>query len=49
MGYRIAGVNVHKKMLAAVVTDIEVEGEYQLERGQFGSQAGQLRELSHNG
>ena len=30
MSYRIAAVDVHKKMLAVVVTDIEGEGEYQL-------------------
>jgi transposase len=46
MGYRIAGIDVHKKMLAVVVTDVEVEGEYQFERRQFGSQAEQLRGLS---
>ncbi len=28
MSYRIAGIDVHKKMLAVVVTDVEVEGEY---------------------
>jgi hypothetical protein len=28
MSYRIAGVDVHKKMLAVVVSDIEREGEY---------------------
>ena len=29
MSYRIAGIDVHKKMLAVVVTDVEVEGEYE--------------------
>ena len=33
MSYRIAGIDVHKKMLAVVVTDVEVDGEYQFERG----------------
>ena len=32
MSYRIAAIDVHKKMLAVVVADIAVEGEYQFER-----------------
>ena len=28
MPYRIAGIDVHKKMLAVVVADVEVEGDY---------------------
>jgi hypothetical protein len=32
MPYRIAGIDVHKKMLAVVVSDIEIESEYQFER-----------------
>jgi hypothetical protein len=32
MSYRIAGVDVHKKMLAVVVSDVEVDGEYHFER-----------------
>jgi hypothetical protein len=36
MSYRIAGIDVHKKMLAVVVADAEVDGEYQFERRQFG-------------
>jgi hypothetical protein len=28
MSYRIAGIDVHKKMLAVIVTEVEVEGEY---------------------
>ena len=27
MPYRIAGIDVHKRMLAVVVTDVEVDGE----------------------
>ena len=46
MSYRIAGIDVHKKMLAVVVADVEVEGEYQFERRQFGSNPDQLRLLS---
>jgi hypothetical protein len=32
MSYRIAGIDVHKKMLAVVVSDVEIESEYQFER-----------------
>ena len=32
MSYRIAAVDVHKKMLAVVVVDVAGEGEYQFER-----------------
>jgi hypothetical protein len=28
MSYRIAGIDVHKKMLAVVVTDVEIESEF---------------------
>lgn len=37
MPYRITGIDVHKKMLAVVVSDMEVEGEYHFERRRFGS------------
>jgi len=37
---------VHKKMLAVVVADVEVEGEYQFERRRYGSNPDQLRLLS---
>jgi transposase len=37
MTYRIAGIDVHKKMLAVVVSDVEVEGEYKFERRRYGS------------
>ena len=46
MSYRIAAVDVHKKMLAVVVTDIEGEGEYQFERRQFGTTPGELHVLA---
>lgn len=46
MGYRIAGIDVHKRMLAVVVADVEVEGEYEFERRRFGSSPGQLRALA---
>jgi hypothetical protein len=43
MAYRIAGVDVHKKMLAVVVADVEGESEYQFERRQFGTTPEHLR------
>src|ERR1700739_1357144 len=46
MPYRIMGIDVHKKMLAVVVSDIEVEGEYHFERRRFGSNPEQLRSLA---
>jgi transposase len=46
MAYRIAGIDVHKKMLAVVVSDVEVDGEYQFERRLFGSNPAQLRSLA---
>jgi transposase len=46
MSYRIAGIDVHKRMLAVVVADISVEGEYQFERRQFGCSPSQLRSLA---
>lgn len=46
MPYRIAGIDVHKKMLAVVVSDVEVDGEYKFERRLFGSSPEQLRALA---
>jgi transposase len=46
MPYRIAGIDVHKRMLAVVVSDVEIDGEYQFERRQFGSNPAQLRQLA---
>jgi transposase len=46
MPCRIAGIDVHKKMLAVVVADVECEGEYQFERRQVGSTPEHLRLLS---
>src|ERR1700726_1933621 len=46
MSYRIAGIDVHKKVLAVVVSNVEVEGEYQFERRMFGSNPEQLRSLA---
>ena len=46
MAYRIAAVDVHKKMLAVVVTDVEGKGEYQFERRKFGTTPGELHVLA---
>jgi transposase len=45
MAYKIAGIDVHKKKLAVVVADVEVEGEYQFERRWYGSNPEQLQLL----
>jgi len=46
MPYRIAGIDVHKKKLAVVVADVEVEDEYQFERRWYGSNPEQLQVLA---
>ena len=46
MSYRIAGIDVHKKMLAVVVSNVEVDGECQFERRMFSSNPEQLRSLA---
>src|SRR5436309_5191196 len=46
MSYRISGIDVHKKMLAVVVADVEVDGEHRFERRLFGSSPDQLRSLA---
>ena len=46
MSYRIAGIDVHKKMLAVVVSEVEIEGAYEFERRMFGSSPDQLRSLA---
>jgi transposase len=46
MSYRISGVDVHKKVLAVVVSDVEVDGEFRFERRMFGSNPEQLRSLA---
>jgi transposase len=46
MSYKIAGIDVHKRMLVVVVSDVEVAGEYHFERRQFGSNPAQLRSLA---
>ncbi len=46
MPYRIAGIDVHKKKLAVVVADVEVEEEYLFERRGYGSNPEQLQLLA---
>jgi transposase len=48
MSYRIAGIDVHKRMLAVVVADVEVEseGEYQFKGCRFSSSPEHLRLLA---
>jgi transposase len=46
MSYRIAAIDVHKKMLAVVVTDVEGKGEFQFERRKFGATPGELHVLA---
>jgi transposase len=46
MPYRIAGIDVHKKVLAVVVSDVEIDGEYQFEGRLFGSSPEALRSLA---
>jgi hypothetical protein len=43
MPYRIAGIDVHKRMLAVVVSDVEVDSEFHFERRKFSSSPEQLR------
>jgi len=45
MPYRIAGIDVHKAMLAVVVADVEVAEDWQFERRRFGASPSQLRLL----
>jgi hypothetical protein len=46
MPYRIAGIDVHKKMLAVVVSDVEIDGAYEFERSRFSSSPDHLRLLA---
>jgi len=46
MPYRITGIDVHKKKLAVVMADVEVDGEYQFERRWYGSNPEQLQLLA---
>lgn len=46
MAYRVAGIDVHKKMLAVVVADVEGVGEYVFERRRYGSNPEDLKRMS---
>jgi len=46
MPYRIAGIDVHKKMLAVVVADVEVDGDFSFERQKTGTTPRDLRHLA---
>jgi transposase len=46
MPYGIAGIDVHKRMLAVVVADVAVEGEFQFARRMVGTSPAQLRALA---
>jgi hypothetical protein len=46
MSYRIAGIDVHKRMIAVVVSEVEVYGEYEFERRLWGSSPAQLGALA---
>jgi hypothetical protein len=46
MSYRIAGIDVHKKVLAVVVSNVEIESEYQFEQRMFGSNPTELGSLA---
>jgi transposase len=44
--YKVAGIDVHKRMLAVVITDAAAEGEFRFERRKFGTLASDLKELA---
>jgi transposase len=44
--YRIAGIDVHKSMLAVVVTDVAADGDFHFERHKFGALGSDLQELA---
>src|SRR4029078_11508038 len=46
MPYHIAGIDVHKKMLAVAGADVAVEGDFQFERLKVGTSPVQLRALA---
>jgi hypothetical protein len=46
MTYRIAGIDVHKKMLAVVIAEIAETGEYQFERCRFGATPEQRKRMA---
>ena len=46
MPYHIAGIDVHKKMLAVVVADVEGDGDFHVERQKVGTTPADLRRLA---
>ena len=46
MAYRIAGIDVHKKMVAVAIADVEMVGAWRFDRRQFGTSPSQLRALA---
>ena len=46
MAYGIAGIDVHKKMVAVAIADVEVAETWQFERRQMGTTPNQLRALA---
>src|SRR5947209_19955339 len=44
--YKLAGIDVHKRMLAVVIADAAREGEFQFLRRKFGATESELRQLS---
>jgi len=44
--YKVAGIDVHKWMLAVVITDAAAEGEFRFERRKFGTLASDLQKLA---
>src|ERR1700756_5118837 len=44
--YKVAGIDVHKSMLAVVIADAAREGEFQFERRKFGATESELRQLA---
>ena len=46
MPYLIAGIDVHKKMLAVAVADVEVDGDFHFERQKVGTTPIDLRRLA---
>jgi len=46
MPYKVAGIDVHKRMLHVVVSDVQVDGEYDFTRRVFGSLPEALRSLA---
>jgi transposase len=40
--YKVAGIDVHKNMLAVVIADVSATGEFQFQRGKFGTLRSEL-------